>query len=152
MVPSVVVPEALPVQADASAPTAMSFVITIVIAAFCYALVKRSMEQKAKARADTVRLLEEALRNPQLDRQTVEGLADRLGDRRAGVGAVSALFLLVGWIGLFVGIGLLVAGASVAPPDLEDEMQMAGWIAGLCSFGCLSYPFALRELEARRRS
>ena len=46
----------------------MELLLTIVVAATCYALVKRSMEQKDKARADNVRLLEEALRNPQLDR------------------------------------------------------------------------------------
>ena len=130
----------------------MELLLTIVVAATCYALVKRSMEQKDKARADNVRLLEEALRNPQLDRQTVEALAERLTDRRAGLGAMSALFLFVGWIGLFVAAGLLIASTSVLSPRLAEDMRLGGWITGLIAFGCLSYPFALRELEARRRA
>jgi len=130
----------------------MELLLTIVVAATCYALVKRSMEQKDKARADNVRLLEEALRNPQLDRQTVEALAERLTDRRAGVGAMSALFLFVGWIGLFVAAGLLIASANVTGSLLAEDLRLGGWITGLCAFGCLSYPFALRELEARRRA
>jgi hypothetical protein len=130
----------------------MELLLTIVVAATCYALVKRSMEQKDKARADNVRLLEEALRNPQLDRQTVEALAERLTDRRAGLGAMSALFLFVGWIGLFVAAGLLIASANVTGSLLAEDLRLGGWITGLCAFGCLSYPFALRELEARRRA
>ncbi len=130
----------------------MELLLTIVVAATCYALVKRSMEQKEKARADNVRLLEEALRNPQLDRQTVETLAERLSGRRGGVGAMSALFLFVGWIGLFVAAGLLIASANVTGSLLAEDLRLGGWITGLCAFGCLSYPFALRELEARRRA
>ena len=130
----------------------MELLLTIVVAATCYALVKRSMEQKDKARADNVRLLEEALRNPQLDRQTVEALAERLTDRRAGVGVLSALFLFVGWIGLFVAAGLLIGASNVTGEVLGSDLRLGGWITGLCAFGCLSYPFALRELEARRRA
>ncbi len=130
----------------------MELLLTIVVAATCYALVKRSMEQKDKARADNVRLLEEALRNPQLDRQTVEALAERLTDRRAGVGVLSALFLFVGWIGLFVAAGLLIGASNVTGEVLGSDLRLGGWITGLIAFGCLSYPFALRELEARRRA
>lgn len=130
----------------------MDTVLTLVVACLCYALVKRTLRQNAKERADTLRLLEEALRNPSLDRQMVEGLAARLGDRRAGVGAMSAVFLFVGWIGLFVAAGLLIASTGDTGEFLASDLRLGGWITGLCSFGCLSYPFALRELEARRRA
>lgn len=130
----------------------MEVILSIVVVALCYELVKRAMEQKAKDRANTLRLLEEALRHPHLDRQAVEGLAARLGDRRAGVGVLSALFLFVGWIGIFVAAGLLIAASTVTGEVLGSDLRLGGWITGLCAFGCLSYPFALRELEARRRA
>jgi len=130
----------------------MELLLTIVVAVTCYALAKRSMDQKEKARADNVRLLEEALRNPQLDRHTVEALAGRLTHGGGRVGMLSAMFLFVGWIGLFVAAGLLVGASYFASPQQADDMRLGGWITGLCAFGCLSYPFALRELEARRRA
>lgn len=130
----------------------MEAILSIVVVALCYALVKRSMDQKAKDRADTLRLLEEALRHPQIDRQTVEALAGRLTRVGGRVGVLSAMFLFVGWIGLFVAAGLLVGASHFASPQQADDMRIGGWITGLCAFGCLSYPFALRELEARRRA
>jgi hypothetical protein len=129
----------------------MELVITVVLLALGYSLLKRWLDHKEKARADRVRLLEEALRNPGLDRQTVEGLAQQLnGPRGEGLGFVSGLALLAGWLGLFTGAGLVVAGA-LTNTQTGDDMTTAGWITTLIAFGLLSYPFAVRELESRGR-
>jgi hypothetical protein len=56
-----------------------------------------------------------------------------------------AWLLALGWIGIFIGLGMVALGG------LTDEGVMeAGLGVALISFGVTTYPFALRELETRR--
>lgn len=118
---------------------------------FVFVLLKMVIDHRAHARADNVRLLEEALKSPHVDRPTLESLTFQLTGHRArpatGPGKMMALVLAVGWLALFVGIGLWVAG------EMADsrEIVMAGTIVAIVGFGFVTYPFALRELEARRQ-
>lgn len=123
--------------------------VFILIPIFVFVLLKIVLEHRATARADNVRLLEEALKSPHVDRPTVESLAFQLtGHRpRQSSGRLAALLLAFGWLGLFVGIGLWIAGANTNQRDLST----AGMIVTLAGFGFVTYPFALRELEARRQ-
>ena len=120
----------------------------ILIPIFVFVLLKVVLDHRAQARADHVRLLEEALKNPNIDRPTIESLAYQLtGHRPRPAGSrFMALVLAIGWLGLFVGIGLWIAGENGGPRD----MDVAGMIVTLAGFGFVTYPFALRELEARR--
>lgn len=130
----------------------MESVAILLVVIFSFVLVRRMLDSREKARGENIRLLEEALRNPHLDRQMVEDLAQRLTGRGpASLGSLGALFLAVGWIGLFAGVGLLVAG-KMAPvtSEVAEHLSLAGWLVGLIAFGCVSYPFALREAEGRR--
>lgn len=121
----------------------------ILIPIFAFVLLKMVVEQREQARADKVRLLEEALKSPHLDRPTIESLTFQLtGHRpRPGGSKVMAVVLGIGWLGLFVGIGLWISGEMAN----ERELTMAGMIVTLAGFGFVTYPFALRELEARRQ-
>lgn len=122
----------------------------IFIPIFVFVLIKTVIDGHQKARSDRVKLLEEALKNPAIDRQTVESLAYQLTGARparsVGTPKFAAAVLAVGWIGLFTGIALWVASAMVYDKDLS----LAGIITSVVGLGVVTYPFALRELEARR--
>ena len=55
-------------------------------------------------------------------------------------------FFVVGWIGLFTGIALWVVGMGFGP----EELGFTGVITALVSFGVVTVPMALREVERRR--
>jgi hypothetical protein len=123
----------------------------ILIPIFGFVLLKMAFEHRAQARADNVRLLEEALKSPHLDRPTIESLTYQLTGHRArpgtGPNRLMAMVLALGWLALFTGIGLWIAG------DLCNDRDLfaGGVITAVIGFGLVTYPFALRELEARRQ-
>jgi hypothetical protein len=116
-----------------------------------FLLLKTMLEQRATARSQNVHLLEEALKNPALDRATIESLTYQLtGSRPPRSNHPSrfmAVVLAVGWLALFTGIGIMVIG-SMMPGN--DETCAAGALVAIIGFGFVTYPFAVRELEARR--
>ncbi len=97
----------------------------------------------AKSRTERVALLRQALEHPALDDETKRQLIVTLaGHRWSGLFHPKALVALA-WIGIFIGIGCLVSG--------DRDAEAAGPIIALISFGVLTVPFALRELEARTK-
>jgi hypothetical protein len=124
----------------------------ILIPIFVFVLVKIVIDQRAAARADNVRLLEEALKSPHIDRATIESLTYQLtghrAPRHAGQSRFLAFVLAVGWIALFAGIGLWIASSVVH----NGGMELGGILTAIIGFGIVTYPFALRELEARRQA
>lgn len=126
--------------------------VYILVPIFVFVLLKMALDQRAVARKDNVRLLEEALKNPALDRATIESLAFQLTGARTprggGQGRFLAFVLAIGWLTLFTGIGILVIGAMIGRP----EPSAAGALVALIGFGIVTYPFALRELEARNKA
>lgn len=136
----------------------MEGIALVLLVIFGSSIVQTAMRTAEKRRADTVRLLEEALRNPQVDRKVIDDLARQLTGNRVGsdggqpvvnpgLGFVGHMFLAIGWFGLFVAVGLLIG--SNYGVGVEQELLLAGWIVALVSFGCLTYPFAVREARAR---
>lgn len=128
-----------------------TFVIPVLVVIFSSGLLNAWMKQRAEARRDRVRLLEEALKNPSLDRATIESLAFQLTGARSprqqpGRSRLMAVILGIGWFGLFVGVVLAVIGSM----DRIHDLYYAGIITAVASFGMMTYPFALRELESRR--
>lgn len=119
---------------------------------FSFVLLKMMLEHRSKAREDNVRLLEEALKNPALDRATIESLAYQLtgarSPRTAGPSRVMALLLAVGWVALFSGLGIWLIGEIIGQPGATA----GGLLTSIVGFGLVTYPFALRELEARQKA
>ena len=119
---------------------------------FVFLVVKASLEHRANARADHVRVLEEALKSPTVDRATLETLTYQLTGHRPPhkptTSRFMALVLAVGWLGLFTGLGLWLGGSM----STDDSMTIGGMITSIVGFGLVTYPFALRELEARRQT
>lgn len=124
----------------------------ILIPIFAFVLIKMALDQRATARSQNVKLLEEALKSPQVDRPTLEALTYQLtGKRNArppGTHGFMAFLLAIGWIALFTGIALVVVSSLVH----AEELLIAGTIVGIVGFAFVTYPFALRELEARRHA
>lgn len=121
----------------------------IAIVSMLFTFAKNWLDARERARGERVRLLEEALKNPNVDRGTVEALAYQLtGARRprGGPGRFLALVLALGWITLFAGIGVSVLGEVTH----DKEALAGGIVTAIVGFGLVTYPFALRELEARR--
>jgi hypothetical protein len=119
---------------------------------FVFVLLMMLIDQRSQARADNVRLLEEALKNPAIDRPTLETLTWQLTGHRpirhAGPSRWLAFVLAIGWIALFTGLGVWVTGEMVQ----EDHLIAGGVITAIIGFGFVTYPFALRELEARKQA
>ncbi len=124
----------------------------IFVPIFVFVLLKMVLDQRATARKDNVRLLEEALKNPALDRATIESLAFQLtgarSPRTAGPSRFLAFVLAFGWITLFAGVGIWVIGEILG----DRSPTAAGVLVALIGFGLVTYPFALRELEARQKA
>jgi len=122
----------------------------ILVPIFVFVLLKLLLDQRSNARADNVRLLEEALKNPALDRATIESLTFQLTGARpvrgGGPSRLMAFVLAIGWIALFTGIGIAAIGGITN----YDDAIAGGAVTSIIGFGFVTYPFALRELEARR--
>lgn len=119
---------------------------------FLFVLIKLWLEHRAQARADSVRLLEEALKSPQVDRQILENLTWQLTGNRPirerGPSRSLAFVLAIGWMALFVGIGMWITGSLVG----DQSLLVVGILTAVIGFGLVTYPFALRELEARKQA
>ncbi len=125
------------------------FVLPVLVTVFVFGLIKSWMDQRSKARSENVRLLEEALKNPSIDRATVESLAYQLTGARTPKPhghRLMAMILALGWLTLFSGVGVWVLGELIS----DRDTTAGGVITSIIGFGLVTYPFALRELEARR--
>jgi hypothetical protein len=111
-----------------------------------------------KEREQKVRMIEEVLKAPQVDPQVRDALLAQLQGKpqwqveremhlaQHGHGSWAKFLFTLGWLGLFVGLGVLVAGLVGDEPD----MIMGGMVVGLIAFGLVTLPIAMREVEARR--
>ncbi len=112
---------------------------------------------RSRERKERLRVMEKALHSNQLDDETRRSIAHSLsGEARRDrplwlvslyQGVVylcrHAVFVC-GWIGMFVGAGLMIIG--------DGEMFAGGVMTALTSFGVVTVPMALREMEVRRRA
>jgi hypothetical protein len=126
----------------------------IISAILGFLIIKSGIDAKNKARADRVRLLEEAVKAG-ADRATIEALDWRLQGKKGPEptaplrqNRLMALLLALGWLTLFSGAGVWVLGLLTHSNDAAS----AGVLVSIIGFGLVTYPFALRELEARRQT
>lgn len=132
--------------------------ITLLVLVLGFSLTVILIGIRAKQKGDRMRLMEKTLQAGSLDDETRSVLLDRLSGRdKQRPEWVSTLYqhllflsrhavFVVGWIGLFIGIAMLVVGMGFGP----GEMGYAGVFTALVSFGIVTVPLALREVERRR--
>lgn len=106
------------------------------------------IQNKSKENREKLRLLEEAIRGGHLDEQMradlMYGLAGKRRPRRErSPFNLSRLLFGLGWMALFVGVGLLFAG--------DRDMFTGGCIVSGIGFGFVTMPLAYRELDSRHR-
>ncbi len=142
-------------QTDWATPAATMSILAIILP---FTLVVIVLGTRAKQKGDRMRLMEKALQAGSLDDETRRVLLDQLSGRNKQrpewlttlsqhlVFLSRNAFFVVGWIGLFTGIALWVVGMGFGP----EEMGFAGVITALVSFGVVTVPMALREVERRR--
>ena len=127
----------------------LSFVLLVLVVTYLYRLVQSWVDSRARARSERVQLLEQALQNPSVDRAALEKLAAQLTGAPAasrGARVSTAAVLALGWLALFAGAGVWVLGELLH----ELTVTAGGIAASIIGFGLVTYPFALRELQARR--
>jgi hypothetical protein len=121
----------------------------LLLVIFAFIAVMSVIQNRTRERKERLRALEEAIRNGQLDDETKRDLVTELTGRRPRPhrGSVSehgrlALVFGLGWLGLFLGVGLMMSG--------DNDAFEAGSVIAPLSFGLVTLPLALRELAARR--
>lgn len=122
----------------------------ILVPVLAFVLIRGQLEQKNRLEVQRMQLLEQALRQGQLDRHSLELLAQHLGGKPPAPERPRsrwlALLLALGWVTLSVGAGIAALGSMMGG---RDEFA-AGILVSIIGFGLVTYPFALRELESRR--
>ncbi len=118
------------------------FIVGIVFF-FIYLVVRVSARERENRRR--LELIEKALDSGTIDERTkrelVEAVAKKpLGRAREGVHPVFTL----GWIGLFAGIGMVIVALG------EERWWRPAVMTTAISFGVLSVPMAVRELQSRK--
>ena len=118
-----------------------------------FSLIKGAIEQRSKERMERLRVLEEALKNPAVDRDAITALAQQLTGQKPQPkarqpGRMLALVLALGWLTLFSGLGVWIVGEMTG----DRYTSASGVLVSLIGFGLVTYPFALRELESRRQA
>ena len=108
----------------------------LVIGVITVAVIVRQISLQ-RDRQQRMKLLEEALRNPNLDPQAQRELVRSLQTPKG-----RAPFVL-GWFGLFGGI------AWLCTDPYGDEFTLAVVVTAMAG-ACVTLPLALRELEARK--
>jgi hypothetical protein len=103
-----------------------------------------SMNLRHKERKERMALARRALEQGNLDDATRQHLLQAVPPHaRRGYLLRNPVFT-IGWLGLFLGGGLLMTG--------ERDTFEAGIVVALVSFGIVTMPFALRELEGRKHA
>jgi len=127
----------------------MEFLVTLFVIIFVYNLIKAQIDDRSRERQQRLDALQKALANPAVDRATVQQLANQLTGTKSPQERVSsglAWMLGLGWLTLFSGAGVWVLGLVSG----DQDPTAAGILVMLIGFGFVTYPFALREMEARR--
>lgn len=129
-------------------------VVTLVII-FMFILAVIVLAHRSKARQARFRLVERALQEGNLDEATRAQLLDSVSapgwagilQQQIAFLARHAVFVL-GWLGIFTGLGVVAWGGI----ESEDHAMGIGVVVALISFGVVTVPLALREIQGRSRA
>ncbi len=120
---------------------------------FAFIALMTITQNRAKERKERLRVIEDAIKSGNLEPDVKQELVGELTGRRPhrprphvvpGPETRGKFVFGIGWLGLFTGIGLMLMG--------ERDVFEAGCLMTALSFGVVSLPLALRELDARKRA
>jgi len=115
--------------------------IVIVAIVFVFVYLRSRVVAHERTQKRKIELVERALESGVLDQATKRELVQAITGRAPRRGT-HWLFLL-GWIGLFVGVALVILGVD------NDDLWPAAIVVTCVSFAVLTIPIASRELHAR---
>ena len=127
--------------------------VTALYVIFAFVIAMTIQQNRARERREKLKVLEEAIRSGNLDPAAKQELVGELTGRRAPSatpprhtadrhGAFGRLAFGIGWLGLFLGLGLIAM-------DDRDTWE-AGIAVAALSFALVTLPIALKELERER--
>ncbi len=122
---------------------------------FTFVLLIIGMSIFSKHKQARFKLIERALQAESLDDTTRKQLIDGL----TATGWLSTLqqqltflarngIFVIGWLGIFTGLGMAAWGGA----DGDGDILGGGLLMSFISFGIVTVPLALRELQARNRA
>jgi len=118
--------------------------VAIVGIVFGAMALRHLVDTRAKDREARMRLIEKAIDSGQLDREAVQEL---MGVRRRNGGQpLWKVVLAAGWLGLFGGGAVIALSVAFG----EKTFLVIGTVVAMLSFAVVTYPLAVREIEARR--
>ncbi len=121
----------------------MEAVLFLVFIVFLFILGGSAVSAWQRHKKDKLRILEEAMRNDQVDPETKRRIIESIQSPNTAVTGARLLFGL-GWIAFFLGIGLMLAG--------QRDLFEGGAILSAIGFGLVTLPMAFREIDARKRA
>lgn len=129
--------------------------IFVVMMVLTFLLLIIGMSISSKHRQARYKLIEKALQAQNLDDATRKQLIDGLTatgwmstlQQQLTFLARNAMFV-IGWLGIFAGLGMAAWGGA----DGDEDILGGGLLMSFLSFGVVTVPLALRELQARRRA
>lgn len=128
----------------------MSTAVLIVAIVFGAIFLRHWLDTEAQQHRERLRLMEKAIDSGQLDRKQLDELTAALTGRkprpRDGDSLLQRICVGAGWIGLFVGIAVFAVGQF----GYDRDATISGIVIAVISFGVVTFPFALREYDARR--
>ncbi len=122
---------------------------------FTFVILIIGMSIFSKHKQARFKLIERALQAESLDDTTRKQLIDGL----TSSGWMSTLqqqltflarngIFVIGWLGIFTGLGMAAWGGA----DGDEDILGGGLLMSFISFGIVTVPLALRELQARNRA
>lgn len=118
----------------------MDNILIFMAVIFGFILFGGMIQSWQKHRRDKLKILEEAIRSGNVDPETKRTIIESLHGQTSRM----RMMFGVGWVGLFVGVGLLISD--------ERDLIAPGAIVSAVGFALVTLPIAYRELEARRRA
>ena len=126
-------------------------IATIVLGASVVARVAAHKRRALELKHETYRCM---LESGQIERHVLEQIIAGIEGRRLprswpgtmSPGFLSRLSFLVGWLSIFVGIGLAIAAQM---QRFDRDLMTAAGIVGLAGLGLASLPMAWREVHAK---
>ena len=138
---------------------------SIIAVIFVFVIIKHGMDNKAKHDRERLRLVEEALRQGNLDdRSRAELMGSLTGHNRPAnptppppprvksphdVGFFLKFLAFLGWLSFCVGISFVIVANSFS--GYYTSFAVPATILCCSGFGLVTYPFVIRELTSPRR-
>ena len=127
----------------------MSIPLAIVTLSFAFLYLVMRLHSRDREQQRRAVLVEKALESGAIDDATKRELLDAVTRRSSRRTTPSPHpLLMLGWLGLFVGGGMMIIATEPSSRDLWKPAVLVT----LISFGVMSLPIAMRELQARKHA